>query len=80
MPFDNKTCNKLAFLTEEASEREKNEFLSEIEFMKNVGHHKNIITMIACCTKANHVYLVVEYARHGDLLHWLKDKRQNVSS
>jgi len=67
------------FLSDGASAQERNEFLDEIEFMKNVGFHRNIISMLACCTKDNEVFLLVEYAQHGDLLHLLKDKSQMVN-
>jgi len=64
---------------EGASAEEQCEFLREIKFMKNVGCHRNIITMAACSTKDNKMFLVVEYAPHGDLLSWLKAKRNRVS-
>ena len=67
------------FFSEGASAQEQHEFLSEIEFMKKVGFHKNIISMLACCTKENQAFLIVEFIQHGDLLHLLKDKRQKVS-
>jgi len=63
--------------TDEATAFEKSEFLGEIEFMKNVGSHKNIGTMLAFCTKGDQVFLVVEYAKYGDLLHGLS-KRQTM--
>lgn len=66
------------FFTEEASALEHSEFLGEIEFMKNVGSHKNISAMLACCTKGDRIFLVVEFAQHGDLLNLLKDKRNTV--
>lgn len=67
------------FFSEGASAQEQHEFLSEIEFMKKVGFHKNIISMVACCTKENQAFLIVEFIQHGDLLQLLKDKRQKVS-
>ena len=50
-----------------------------MELMKNVGYHRNIISMVACCTKEEQVFLVVEFAEHGDLLHLLRDKRNKVN-
>ncbi|XP_031560963.1 fibroblast growth factor receptor homolog 1-like [Actinia tenebrosa] len=43
--------------------------------MKIVGFHRNIVSMLACCTKEEQVFLVVEYAMHGDLLNFLRQKR-----
>ena len=71
-------CSSVFFLTEGASEHEQSEFLREIEFMKNVGFHRNINTMAACCTREDTICLIVEYACHGDLLHLLQDKRKKV--
>jgi len=67
------------FVLEKATMQELNEFLREIEFTKCVGVHQNIIGMIGCSTKSDQVFLVVEFAEHGDLLHLLKDKRKDVS-
>jgi len=66
------------FFLDGATAAEHSEFLKEIDFMKNIGVHRNIITMIACCTKANEECLVEEFAQHGDLLRFLKDKRGKV--
>ncbi|KAK3719186.1 hypothetical protein QZH41_020416, partial [Actinostola sp. cb2023] len=62
----------------DATLEEKHEFLREIEFMKNVGCHRNIISMVACCTKEEHVFLVVEFAKHGDLLNLLRERRKKI--
>ncbi|KAK3747366.1 hypothetical protein QZH41_005267 [Actinostola sp. cb2023] len=51
-------------LDSDATLEEKSEFLREIEFMKNVGCHRNIISMVACCTKEEQAFLVVEFAKH----------------
>ena len=48
--------------------------------MKMVGHHRHIISMVSCCTRGNDVCLIVEFAEHGDLLNFLKDKRNKVCS
>ncbi|KAK3737345.1 hypothetical protein QZH41_000332 [Actinostola sp. cb2023] len=65
-------------LHSDATLEEKHEFLREIEFMKNVGCHRNIISMIACCTKEEHLFLVVEFAKHGDLLNLLRERRKKI--
>ncbi|KAK3714366.1 hypothetical protein QZH41_007981 [Actinostola sp. cb2023] len=62
----------------DATPDEQSEFLREIEFMKNVGYHRNIISMVACCTKEEQVFLVVEFAKHGDLLNLLREKRKQT--
>ena len=44
------------------------EFLDEIQLMKAVGSHKNIVSMVGCCTVEEPMFLLVEYAPYGDLL------------
>ena len=46
--------------------------------MKKVGQHRHIISLISCCTRGDNVCLIEEFAEHGDLLHFLRDKRKKV--
>lgn len=48
--------------------------------MKMIGKHENIITILGCCTLYEPICLVVEYAPHGDLLHYLRDLRKKVNT
>ena len=43
-----------------------------------MGRHKNIMNMIACCTKMGPFMLVVEYVPNGDLLQYLRIIRTQV--
>ena len=54
------------------------EFLDEIQLMKAVGSHKNIVSMVGCCTVEEPMFLLVEYAPYGDLLHYLRNHRKKV--
>ena len=42
-----------AFLpfTDDATERDLRDLVQEIELMKTIGHHTNIINMLGCCTQ-----------------------------
>ena len=51
----------------------------EINFMKTIGRHENVVTMLGCCTLYPPLCLVVEYVPHGDLLHYLRNLRKAVS-
>ena len=51
----------------------------EINFMKTIGRHENVVTMLGCCTLYPPLCLVVEYVPHGDLLHYLRDLRKTVN-
>lgn len=63
-----------------ADSDQRREFLTEIELMKNMGSHKNIVNMLGCCTAQEPMFLLVEYIPHGDLLHYLRKRRTKVES
>ncbi|XP_031560988.1 uncharacterized protein LOC116296998 isoform X2 [Actinia tenebrosa] len=71
-----KTVVAVKILKENASEDEKEDFKAEINFMKVIGRHENIVTILGCCTLYDPLCLLVEYAPHGDLLHYLRDLRK----
>jgi len=65
-------------LNDKANEDEVEDFKMEINFMKTIGLHENVVTMLGCCTLYPPLCLVVEYVPHGDLLHYLRDLRKAV--
>ena len=65
-------------LLDGATEEQKQEFLEEIQLMKQIGYHLNILNLLGCCTTTNPMFLVVEFAKNGDLLHYLRKKRGQV--
>lgn len=69
---------KIFFSLDNPNIDDRKEFLREIELMKTVGFHRNIVCMVACGTKEEQVFLVVEYAMHGDLLKHLRKQRVEV--
>ena len=63
---------------DDPSETEKEEFTFEIEQMKMLGSHKNVVSMVGCCTLEEKMFLVIEYVPCGDLLTWLRRRRRKV--
>ena len=63
---------------DDPSEDQKEEFLHEIEQMKLLGAHQNIVSLVGCCTLQEHKFLVIEYVPFGDLLQWLRRRRRSV--
>ena len=68
------------YCAEKANEDEEEDFKMEINFMKTIGRHENVVTMLGCCTLYPPLCLVVEYVPHGDLLHYLRNLRKTVCS
>ena len=60
------------------SAAQKAEFQSEIEEMKLLGSHPNIVSLVGCCTFQDEKFLVIEYVPFGDLLTWLRCRRRRV--
>ena len=60
-------------------EEAKSQFLEEIELMKAIGAHRNIVSMLGCWVNSDPIFLVLEYVPYGDLLHWLRNKRIQVN-
>ena len=60
-------------------EEQRREFLQEMQLMKDVGSHPNIVNMLGCCTVTEPMFLIVEYVMYGDLLHYLRKRRGQVS-
>uniref|UniRef100_H2YM15 Protein kinase domain-containing protein n=1 Tax=Ciona savignyi TaxID=51511 RepID=H2YM15_CIOSA len=52
------------------------EFLTEINFMLNIGNHPNVLSVIGCCTVDKQVLLVTELLKYGDMLGFLHSARE----
>ncbi|KAL9970180.1 hypothetical protein ACROYT_G022513 [Oculina patagonica] len=61
-----------------ADEQDKEQFVEEIDLMKQIGFHTNVLSMIGFWTRSEPFLLLLEYAPCGDLLHWLREKRKEV--
>lgn len=54
------------------TDEEAEDFFKEIQTMKRVGYHENIISLIGCCTMRQPVLMIMEYVGNGDLQHYLQ--------
>lgn len=43
--------------------------------MKEIGRHPNVVSMVGVCTLDAPLLLVIEFADHGDLKGYLRDRR-----
>ena len=53
--------------------------MSEVEFMKKLGYHENVVSIIACITLEKPYCLVVEFMDEGDLMHYLRKNKFQVT-
>ena len=67
------------FSSENTTEEEKWQLVREIELIKEVGTHRNIVSMLGYWIQSPPIMLIMEYVPNGDLLQWLRNKRQQVS-
>lgn len=69
-----------SFMTDISDSDQGRDFLDEIQLMKSVGSHKNIVTLAGCCTVGKPLFLLTEYAPYGNLLGYLRKHRRKVNS
>ncbi|KHJ99315.1 protein tyrosine kinase [Oesophagostomum dentatum] len=62
-----------------AIDEEREEFLREMDIMKQVGRHPNIVTMYGFCEEPDFQCMVMEYVPFGDLKHYLQNLRKQLS-
>ncbi|XP_022914884.2 fibroblast growth factor receptor homolog 1-like isoform X2 [Onthophagus taurus] len=62
-------------LKEGHTDNEMMDLVSEMEMMKMIGKHINIINLLGCCTQNGPLYVVVEYAPYGNLRDFLRQHR-----
>ncbi|XP_072255892.1 fibroblast growth factor receptor 1 isoform X1 [Pyxicephalus adspersus] len=62
-------------LKSDASEKDLSDLISEMEMMKMIGKHKNIINLLGACTQDGPLYVIVEYAAKGNLREYLRARR-----
>ncbi|CAL4126368.1 unnamed protein product, partial [Meganyctiphanes norvegica] len=62
-------------LKEGHTDSELMDLVSEMEMMKMIGTHMNIINLLGCCTQHGPLYVIVEYAAHGNLRDYLRNSR-----
>ena len=65
---------------DDSTSEQKEEFLREIEQMKQLGAHQNIVSLVGCCTLQERKFLVIEYVPFGHLLQWLRRRRRLVGN
>uniref|UniRef100_A0A671TDK3 Fibroblast growth factor receptor n=1 Tax=Sinocyclocheilus anshuiensis TaxID=1608454 RepID=A0A671TDK3_9TELE len=55
--------------------KDLSDLISEMEMMKIIGKHKNIINLLGACTQDGPLYVIVEFASKGNLREYLRVRR-----
>ncbi|XP_036773245.2 receptor-type tyrosine-protein kinase FLT3 isoform X2 [Manis pentadactyla] len=63
-------------LKEKADSSEREALMSELKMMTHLGNHENIVNLLGACTLSGPIYLIFEYCCYGDLLNYLRSKRE----
>nr|XP_014348568.1 PREDICTED: fibroblast growth factor receptor 2 isoform X4 [Latimeria chalumnae] len=69
------TTVAVKMLKDDATEKDLSDLVSEMEMMKMIGKHKNIINLLGACTQDGPLYVIVEFAAKGNLREYLRARR-----
>ena len=67
-------------LKEGHTDTEMIDLVSEMDMMKVIGRHINIINLLGVCTQDGPLFVIVEYAEHGNLRDFLRRHRPSSGS
>lgn len=62
-------------LKENATERERSDLLSELNVMKSLGPHPNVVRLLGCCTEREPFFVIMEFVGKGRLQTYLRESR-----
>ncbi|EDV24763.1 uncharacterized protein TRIADDRAFT_25090 [Trichoplax adhaerens] len=69
------TVVAVKMLKSDALDIERRSLLAELDMLKSLDKHQNIISLLGCCTYEAPLLIIVEFACHGDLLKYLRSNR-----
>ncbi|XP_035869793.1 fibroblast growth factor receptor 4 isoform X2 [Phyllostomus discolor] len=72
---DHASTVAVKMLKDNASDKDLADLVSEMEVMKLIGRHKNIINLLGVCTQEGPLYVIVECAAKGNLREFLRARR-----
>uniref|UniRef100_A0A1A9X2U1 receptor protein-tyrosine kinase n=1 Tax=Glossina brevipalpis TaxID=37001 RepID=A0A1A9X2U1_9MUSC len=69
------TIVAVKMVKEEHTDADMTSLVHEMEVMKLIGKHINIINLLGCCSQNGPLWVIVEFAPHGNLKDFLKKNR-----
>lgn len=73
--IDGVTTVAVKTLKENATESEKKDLFSELQVMKTLEPHVNVVRLIGCCTEKDPVFVIIEFVSLGKLQTFLRNSR-----
>ncbi|XP_061535634.1 KIT proto-oncogene, receptor tyrosine kinase b isoform X2 [Phycodurus eques] len=74
---DTVTTVAVKLLKPNAHATEKEALMSELKVLSYLGNHMNIVNLLGACTVAGPILVITEYCCYGDLLNFLRRKRES---
>lgn len=68
------------FVLGQATESEIRDLAAELKLMIHIGEHKNIVNLLGACTTGRKLYVILEFCPYGNLLTFLRSKRDMYNS
>ncbi|KAL3280389.1 hypothetical protein HHI36_017874 [Cryptolaemus montrouzieri] len=62
-------------LKENANEKERSDLVSELQVMKMLEPHPNVVRLLGCCSEKEPIFLIMEYVSRGKLQSYLRNSR-----
>ncbi|XP_044045595.1 KIT proto-oncogene, receptor tyrosine kinase b isoform X2 [Siniperca chuatsi] len=73
---DTVTTVAVKMLKPNAHSTEKEALMSELKVLSYLGNHVNIVNLLGACTVGGPILVITEYCCYGDLLNFLRRKRE----
>ncbi|XP_068085169.1 tyrosine kinase receptor Cad96Ca [Anabrus simplex] len=62
-------------LKENATEKERQDLVQELQVMKMLEPHANVVRLLGCCTDKDPLFVIMEFVPHGKLQSFLRNSR-----
>ncbi|XP_062376526.1 KIT proto-oncogene, receptor tyrosine kinase b [Sardina pilchardus] len=77
---DSVTTVAVKMLKPSAHSTERDALMSELKVLSYVGNHVNIVNLLGACTQGGPTLVITEYCCYGDLLSFLRRKKEEFFS
>ena len=72
LKVEDRTTVAVKMLKEGHTDNDIIDLVAEMDLMKMIGRHINIINLLGVCTQDGPLYVIVEFAEHGNLRDFLR--------